>query len=108
MRYISADRTFWIEDDGNGNYNLGLTEEKLRGIGEFITCIPQGKLNTRIPKGHRLFAVETHKCLQTLKLPVSGKLIFIRRDLEDDCTHLNSQQILATLRDVDVQELEYE
>ena len=90
---------YWIDRDLNGNINLGLTKQKLCELGELIMCIPQAQTNRNVKVVDRLFSIVTHKCLKTLRFPVSGKLIYLQKELEDNVTTLTENTIVATLKD---------
>ncbi len=99
-RYLSPCRKYWVMADEAGNYNLGITEEGLGMLGEITNFVPKIKKGSVITVGRPLFAVETNKCLQTLKSVVAGQVSYVATELERDPTTITTGTILASFKGI--------
>lgn len=79
----------WIRDNGDGSVTIGITDFAQSELGDivFVELEPEG---SEFDQDEVLGTVEAVKTVSELFSPVSGEVIEINEDLEDDPELVNS------------------
>lgn len=73
---------FWLLIEGD-RVKIGLTKYAQSDIGEILLVELPG-INKQIKAGERFVVIETAKAIFDLKSPISGKIIEVNQDLEEE------------------------
>lgn len=79
----------WIRDNGDGTITLGITDFAQSELGDivFVELEPAG---TELEEGDVFGTVEAVKTVSELFSPVSGEILELNEDLEDDPELVNT------------------
>ncbi len=73
---------FWLHVEGD-RVKIGLTKYAQSDIGE-ILLVEFPKTNKELKAGERFAVIETAKAISDLKSPISGRIIEVNQDLEEE------------------------
>lgn len=68
---------------------IGLTEKALEDIGD-VMAVNLPEINNTINKGEKLFSLESAKAAVEIKAPISGEIIEINENVEDEPELINN------------------
>ncbi len=78
----------WVRDNGDGTYDLGMTDIAQTMAGSIIHCRPK-KAGKKIKQGKSLATVESGKWVGPVKSPFAGEVVARNDATEADATILN-------------------
>ncbi len=79
----------WIEKVGE-NFRIGLSEKGQDDVGE-VMFVELPKFKDHVEMGDNLIGVEGAKAVTEIVAPISGDLVKVHQELEDDYSLLNSE-----------------
>ena len=78
----------WIRDNGDGSYDMGMTDIAQTMAGSMIHCRPKA-MGKKVKKGKSVATVESGKWVGPVKTPLTGEIMACNDEVESDATILN-------------------
>lgn len=80
----------WLEQKEDDTVRIGLSEKGQDDVGE-VMFVDLPKFNEKINDGDNLIGVEGAKAVTEITSPVSGEVVKVHKELEDNVELLNSK-----------------
>lgn len=85
---METDQYFWQEKTSDG-IKIGLNDEGRDALGN-VKFVDLPDKNTKIKKGEHLFDVEAEKTVLDIDAPLSGEIVDVHDDVEDNPDYLDT------------------
>ena len=99
----------WVHADADGNARIGITDHAQEALGDLV-YVELPAVGDEISQGDPCAVVESVKAASDIFTPISGKVIAVNEDLDDDPAIINSDPYndgwLFELELIDVEELD--
>ena len=78
----------WLRDNGDGTYDMGMTDIAQTMAGSVIHCRAKA-VGKNVKKGKSIATVESGKWVGPVKTPLTAEIMACNQDIEADATILN-------------------
>ena len=94
MSNIPADLKYtqsheWVSREANGNMRIGITDHAQEALGDLV-FVELPAVGDEVDQGDSVSVVESVKAASDIYSPITGEVVAINEDLEDDPALINS------------------
>jgi glycine cleavage system H protein len=79
----------WVSADENGNARIGISDHAQEALGDLV-YVELPAIGDEIGQGDPCAVVESVKAASDIYAPVSGKIVAVNEDLDDDPATINT------------------
>lgn len=87
LKYVDSHE--WLEELDSGNWRIGITDHAQAQLGELV-FVELPEVGSEIHAGDACGVVESVKAASDIYAPVSGEVVTVNENLEDEPDHINN------------------
>jgi glycine cleavage system H protein len=87
LKYLETHE--WVRDEGNGIVSVGITDHAQDSLGD-VVFVEMPELGATVAAGDEIAVVESVKAASDIYAPVSGEIVALNEQLEDEPEMVNN------------------